>query len=232
MVFGGVWLFFSISRVATQATASGVIVDIDSSYDSDGDISYRPVIEFVAGDGATYRFTGRTGSSSRPAMGGSIDVLYDPADPQGATEKTFVNLWLFPIAFGGFGLVFLVGMMFARSRNSRRAAAGSRGSGSISDMVGETLYGSTEASGGPAIASPGAPAPVGGETAEFRRAEASISADGTIRFRIVAKDDAGNEYYSELLDADPTVEIMSRGNEVQLVERDGRWIVDFEPPEE
>ena len=58
-----------------------------------------------------------------------------------------------------------------------------------------------------------------------------IADDGTIRYRIVAKDDAGNEFYSQLLDEDPTVVLMRRGNEVQLIERDGRWMVHYEPEE-
>ena len=229
MVFGGVWLFFSISRVTNQTTASGVVVDIDSRYDSDGDLSYRPVIEFVATDGDVYQFTGRTGSSSRPTIGGSIDVLYDPADPQGATEKTFVNLWLFPIAFGGFGALFLILMVFARSRNRRKAAAELRDVRSLADAVSHTLYGAGTPPGDTEAATASTAVPVGGTTAEFRRAEATISADGTIRYRIVAKDDAGNEYYSELLDEDPTPVLMRRGNEVQLVESHGRLVVHYEP---
>ena len=75
-------------------------------------------------------------------------------------------------------------------------------------------------------------APVGGTTAEFRRAEASISSDGTIKYRIVAKDDAGNEYYSDLLDEDPTVAIMEQGNEVQLMQRRDGWVVDFVPTDD
>ena len=116
IAIGGAFLFFSISRLSSQTTATGVIVDISQSRDSDGDTSYRPIIEFVAEDGRTYAFTGRIGSSSRPTVGNSIEVLYDPADPQGATEKTFSNLWLFPLAFGGFGLVFLVTMVIGRNR--------------------------------------------------------------------------------------------------------------------
>ena len=75
-------------------------------------------------------------------------------------------------------------------------------------------------------------APVGGTTAEFRRAEVSMSPDGTMRYRIVAKDDAGNEYYSKLLDEDPTVAIMEQGNEVELVERREGWVVEFQIPDD
>lgn len=227
LLIGGAWLFFSISRITGQTSGTGVIVDVEFSYDSDGEVSYRPVVEFVATDGMTYEFTGRTGSSSRPAIGGAIEVLYDPADPQGATEKTFVNLWLFPIVFGGFGAGFLALMFWARARGIRRAAAESREVRSIADAVSQTLYGPAESPR--AAGSEPLPRgdPVGGTTAEFRRAESTIDPDGTIRYRIVAKDDAGNEYYSELLDEDPTPELMRRGNEVQLVERNGDWVVDF-----
>ena len=229
LLLGGAWLFFSVSRVTSQVTGAGVVVDVASRTDSDGGRTYRPVIEFVAADGQTYRFTGRTGSSSQPDVGGTIEVLYDPADPTGATEKTFVNLWLFPIVFGGVGLIFIAGMIVARNRARDRAVDTGSGSGGVADAISRTLYGDG-ASGERTDTGPSsAGSPVGGLTAVFRRAESTIAADGSFRYRIVAKDDAGNEYYSELLDDDPTVLIMQRGNEVQLVERAGRWVVHFEP---
>lgn len=253
VAIGGMFLFFSISRLSSQSTTSGVVVDVDRSTDSDGDTSYRPVIEFVADDGFTYTFIGRIGSSSRPTVGRSIEVLYDPADPQGATEKTFSNLWLFPIAFGGFGLVFLLLMAFAKGR---KGVGSFRSSGVSDDAAAAALDRVLEripdfGPAGPADSGPlgedtfsprplevdrstpaQSTAPVGGPSAEFRRAEASISPDGTMKYRVVAKDDAGNEYYGDLLDEDPSVAIMQRGNRVQLVQRREGWVVDFRMPDD
>ncbi|NND04019.1 MAG: DUF3592 domain-containing protein [Acidimicrobiia bacterium] len=252
IAIGGMFLFFSISRLSNQSTANGVIVDIDRSTDSDGDTSYRPVIEFRADDGVAYTFTGRIGSSRRPTIGNSIEVLYDPADPQGATEKTFSNLWLFPIAFGGFGLVFLILMAFTRARFSsgfRNRNMSTEEAAAALDKVLDRIP--DIGPSGPADSGPlqedtftqrplevdletptQGHSPVGGTAAEFRRAEASIGPDGTMKYRVVAKDDAGNEYYSDLLDEDPTVVIMQAGNEVQLVERRNGWVVDFEMPDD
>lgn len=253
IAIGGVFLFFSVSRLSNQSTATGVVVDVDRSTDSDGDTSYRPVIEFVADDGRTYLFTGRIGSSSRPQVGRSIDVLYDPADPNGATEKTFSNLWLFPILFGGFGILILIFMAFGKARSGgstlRNRAYTDEAAGEALDRVLDRIPDigpEGPADAGPlsgerdTFAPPLTPhdvstptqnrAPVGGNVAEFRRAEASIASDGTIKYRVVAKDDAGNEFYSALLDEDPTVAIMEQGNEVQLMKRRDGWVVDFEMP--
>lgn len=240
LVFGGFWLFTSIVRVSNQSTAIGVVVDVDQSRDSDGDISYRAVVDFVAADGINYRFTARTGSSSRPTVGDTIEVLYDPADPAGATEKTFLNLWLFPIMFGGFGLLFLVVMAFAvgRSRRKREVGGDPNAAQDLDDLLGNVARKRRDPDDVTSFGVPAedsraqASAPVGGATVEFRRAEASIAADGSMKYRIVAKDDAGNEYYSDLLDADPTVAIMRQGNRVQVVQRRDGWVVDFEMPEE
>lgn len=245
VAFGAAFLFFSISRVTNQSTATGIVIDVAQSTDGDGDTTYRPVIEFLAENGQSYIFTGRTGSSSRPQVGSSIDVLYDPADPQGATEKTFTNLWLFPIVFGGFGLVFLIFMAIGRNRVSRRGEA-DLSAEERADRLDQVLDRIPDIGpSGPADSGPlgdehfpveatptqGRP-PMGIATAEFRRAEASISPDGTMRYRIVAKDESGNEYHSDLLDEDPTVAIMEGGNVVQLVRRQGGWIVDFQPPDD
>lgn len=245
LALGGIWLYFSIARVSNQATAIGVIVDVTSSRDSDGDTIYRPVVEFVAPDGVTHSFVGRTGSSRRPAIGTTIEVLYDPGDPAGATEKTFTNLWLFPIAFAGFGLLFLIAMTLGPSWRRRGGSGGQARNVEEAAAALDAVLGQIPDIGPPGPADrPRARATVGdapytvgrrsaaggGATAEFRRAEASISDDGTMRYRIVAKDEEGNEYYSGLLDEDPTVDIMKLGNEVELVEGDDGWVVGYEPP--
>lgn len=238
LMVGGAWLYFSIARVANQSTATGVVVDIDTSRDSDGDTSYRPVVEFVAENGQTYRFTGRTGSSSRPTVGEPIDVLYDPADPQGATEKTFTNLWLFPLIFGGIGLLVFGFMVFGRAKAKRRSIGGTvvgeaELAEALDDLFERGALADPEDELPPHARAPTQDAPpVGGATAEFRRAEASIESDGTMKYRIVAKDDAGNEYYSDLLDEDPTVAIMKQGNDVSLVQRRDGWVVEFEMPDD
>lgn len=229
LAIAGLWSFSSFNRINNQVTASGIVVDVETDRDSDGDTTYRPVIEFVAADGGTYRFTGRLGTSSYPDLGSRIDVLYDPADPQGATEKTFPNLWLFPIIFGAIGLISLLFLLLSRTKalNFRmRVGKPSLEGASPDDYVDpfETL--------GEARAESAAPTRQPGELfAEFRRAEAAFDGEDNIRYRIVAKDESGEEFYSELLDEDPTVAIMQRGNRLPLVERDGRWVVDFAPDE-
>jgi hypothetical protein len=40
-----------------------------------------PVVRFTTADGRTVQFVSSSGSSSPPAVGDSVDVLYDPDDP-------------------------------------------------------------------------------------------------------------------------------------------------------
>ena len=222
----GLWAFASISRLSGQSTARGVVVDIEVDSDSDG-TTYRSVIEFQTDSGETVRFTSRLGTSSRADLGDPIDVLYDPADPRGATEKTFPNLWLFPMIFGGIGLAMTAGIVYSR----RRRSDGSDGSANW-DAAGHEGSETTDVlEPARTPSSPPRPRPAG-RTAEFRRAEASMDSVGTIRYKIVAKDTAGQEFYSELLDEDPSVTIMGRGNEVDLVEGADGWVVHFDPDDE
>ncbi|MCP3974089.1 MAG: DUF3592 domain-containing protein [bacterium] len=227
LVVAGLWSFASFNRVNNQDTASGIVVDVDASRDSDGDTTYRPVIEFLATDGETYRFTGRLGTSSYPDPGSRIDVLYDPADPRGATEKTFPNLWLFPIIFGAIGIISLLFLLFSRAKG---ISFGSTGTSSSPRGAAPGGYFDPFEAVPTAKAEPAGPGQRPADsTVEFRRAEAAFDEESNIRYRIVAKDEAGQEFYSELLDEDPTVAIMQRGNRLPLIERDGLWIVDFDP---
>lgn len=79
---------------------------------------YAPVFTFQDTKGASHTVTSSTGSS-KPAYkaGDQIRVLYDPADPQKARINTFSDLWLFPVVFGGIGVVCLaVTMLLPRRR--------------------------------------------------------------------------------------------------------------------
>ena len=67
---------------------------------------YAPVFTFQDAKGASHTVTSDTGSG-KPAyeVGQPIRVLYDPADPQQARIDAFSELWLFPVAFSGIGVL-------------------------------------------------------------------------------------------------------------------------------
>lgn len=79
-------------------TATGTVVRLVESSDSEGGCCvYSPVVEFEA-DGRTYSFEGDN-ASDPPAykVGEQVDVIFDPADPDTAQINKWTERWLFPI---------------------------------------------------------------------------------------------------------------------------------------
>lgn len=75
----------------------------------DTDSSTYPQVEFTTNRGEAQRFRGGIGSSPPDyAVGDKVEVIYDPAQPREAIIASFGELWLAPLALGGFGLVFLL----------------------------------------------------------------------------------------------------------------------------
>ena len=100
--------FLSKSLPATgTVTALRTVADTQAHSES-----YAPVFSFVARDGQSYAVD--SGSSSNPpgfAVGETVRVLYDPANPTDAKIDTFFQIWVLPIVFGILGGIFtLVGL--------------------------------------------------------------------------------------------------------------------------
>lgn len=110
LVFGGIggWVWWSDRDLANNGThTQGTVIDLASSRDSDGDVTYRPVVEFLDASGARREFTGSVGSSPPSfSRGEEVEVIYDPWSPEQAMIDSFTTRYLLPLAFGGFGLVF------------------------------------------------------------------------------------------------------------------------------
>jgi len=126
LVFAGIggWFYWGSAQLAeTGARAQGIVVDLEWRRDSDGDSTYRPVVEFTDQSGTRHQFVESIGSSP-PAFsrGEEVEVIYDPWAPDEAIIDSFTTRYLFPLAFGGFGSLFALvgsGLMFAWFR--RRA---------------------------------------------------------------------------------------------------------------
>jgi uncharacterized protein DUF3592 len=74
---------------------------------SEDSITYAPVVRFTTADGRTVEFTSSVGYSSKPDVGGAVDVRYLPDDPEQA-EIDRATMWMLPAAFGllgGLGLL-------------------------------------------------------------------------------------------------------------------------------
>lgn len=106
MVGGLCWLIQTISFVKRAATAPGQITEMKVENDVDGTM-YQAIFTFTDQTGKTH--TQRSDiTESNPSFqaGEKVTVLYDPANPEESKIDSFTTLWLFPVIFGGGGLVF------------------------------------------------------------------------------------------------------------------------------
>lgn len=94
--------------VADAETTSGTVIELLRSRDSDGDVTYRPLVVYETAAGAKVEFA--SSLSARPAayeVGESVTVLYQPDRPRQARLKDRFSIWGPSILLSGFGLVFL-----------------------------------------------------------------------------------------------------------------------------
>jgi hypothetical protein len=106
--------------------AAGTVVDLQFSRGSDGGGAYYPLVAFrdVRGDS----FVVRSHAGSNPPSwrrGDAVDVLYDPADPQGARIGSFFQLHLGSFISSTFALVWSLigGIWLFVDRRGRLVAA-------------------------------------------------------------------------------------------------------------
>jgi hypothetical protein len=196
VLFGvaGAWTYANVSRLDSGVTTTGQVVDLIREDSSDGP-TYRPVVEFSDEQGRAYRlersFT--VGGDAVPELGDERRILYDPVDPSDATVVG-VLFWLGPILFGVVGVIGLVIALIIRLVVIR-----------VSDRPDTTRAGQE------VLGSAG--------DVEFRRVETDFSADGMLRYRVVAIDGSGGEHTSKWLDEDPTVHIVTQRPALRLDSR-------------
>ena len=86
---------------------TGVITDLDISVSEDKSKTYFPIIEFTTQENQQIEFRSSMGSSSyRNSIGQSIDIIYNPANPQDAIIDSFFGVYGLSIFLGIFGGVF------------------------------------------------------------------------------------------------------------------------------
>lgn len=234
LVIGLVWGYNSWQRTQTNVETQGVVVDLLESRDSDGDRTFRPVIEFVAENGLTYTLQSNFGRSDPPEIGETIGVYYDRDDPNDASESSWLALWLGPLILTVMGSIFVivgVGVAFFSRRIGRRLDP--------DDQRPLLVFEDTPIDVGaphdvrpfpderPEFAEPATPTRGQSFRAEYRGVEPSEPSDeGRFRYRVVARADDGETYYSDWLDNDPTMTLMGAGiKEVDVEWRDGRYVI-------
>lgn len=90
------------------SSVSGVVVALEKSADTDGGVTYAPVIKYEV-DGRTHTFTS-SNSSDPPSyeVGERVELLYDAADPSEARIDSWWELWLMPVMLGGAAVIMAV----------------------------------------------------------------------------------------------------------------------------
>ena len=123
----GGWLYFEDrSFAASGVRTQGTVIDVHASRDSDGDFSYRPVVEFVDAAGERHQFVSRVGSNPpRHSPGKRVDVIYQPWSPDEAVIDGFFDRLFLPLIFMGLGSIFAAiggGLLIALLRRRRIVA--------------------------------------------------------------------------------------------------------------
>lgn len=105
---GAVWAYFSQQRkFKSRVTAVGTVVELTNSVTASGRANIIcPVVEFATPSGEKIRFTSDFGSlPARHKIGQSVNVRYDPLDPQKAEIESAMNLWLIPVILVFMGII-------------------------------------------------------------------------------------------------------------------------------
>ena len=103
---GAVWAYFSQQRkMEGRVAAVGTVVELASQVTDNGHI-ICPVVEFAAPSGEKIRFTSDFGSlPARHQVGQSVNLRYDPTDPQKAEIDSAMSLWLVPLILVFMGVI-------------------------------------------------------------------------------------------------------------------------------
>ena len=108
LVLIGVFIFIRTRIFISKAQeVKGTVIQMVWSSSSEGGGGYSPVYQFKTIDGQTIVVSDSL--SSNPPMfkeGQTIDVLYDPENPQKARIKKWMSLYFVSILLGGMGLIF------------------------------------------------------------------------------------------------------------------------------
>ncbi len=120
---GAVLLFLTVSFMTDAQETTGRVTHVAVNYGDDS-VTYKPTVEYRVG-GRMYESESWLSSSSYDFdVGERVPVLYDPADPSRIRLNYFMELWGFPLIFGGVGAVMVfVSMITARRMHRRNTGA-------------------------------------------------------------------------------------------------------------
>lgn len=100
-------LYSGMDMAKNGIKTTGTITDLDISVSEDKSRTYFPIIQFTTQENQQVEFRSSMGSSSyRGSIGQSIDVLYNPANPNDAIIDSTFGVYGLSIILGIFGGVF------------------------------------------------------------------------------------------------------------------------------
>ena len=107
LMAGGFFAGLKVHRFLEAAvSADGTVTGNVRAHGHRGNVFY-PRVRFSTTDGQQISFV--SGVGTNPALygvGDPVPVIYDPHDPDHASIRSLVTLWLLPMILGGIGVVF------------------------------------------------------------------------------------------------------------------------------
>jgi hypothetical protein len=112
LVVVGLFFFIRTRNFLGKAReAKGTVIEMvyrqNSSADSNSGGGYAPVYQFETED--KRRIVKQDGLATNPPryqVGQTMDILYDPENPEKAYVNRWMNLYFVPALLGGLGLIF------------------------------------------------------------------------------------------------------------------------------
>lgn len=152
LVFGAVFAWTGMLAAPEDfddpVTTTGVVVGVESGYDSDGVPVYRPVVEYESGEGQTRTVVGQVGSGSVPRVGATREVTDSRPRPSEAKLSDGLDAGFYLVFLGMGVLIFLsgvwtvgvsaamavLGVKLWRSGRADRRSVGADSTGLFSDL--------------------------------------------------------------------------------------------------
>lgn len=116
VIFCSVGIYKAVGPTCGTQRVIGTVVAIEE--DPSEVAAVAQVVEYEV-DGQRYRVKGWGADRTSCKVGQHVPVLYKVRQPSEGYVATFGSLWLFPLAFGGFGVVILA-MAYLVWRSARR----------------------------------------------------------------------------------------------------------------
>jgi len=103
LVAAAIFSSLQLKKQATWNKTTGTII----SREHCGSGMYKAVIQFNIGADVnkTHQFKPNSCSQPGPTVGKEVPVLYNPSNPEDATEASYMGTWLVPTVLGGMGVV-------------------------------------------------------------------------------------------------------------------------------